>query len=100
MGITDFLLNLVGITKVYRLRRKYDRVREKADKIRNRLIRVQILSVLDSVEQPLEMLEEQKLTRYERKRLVLYVESGIEKAKRMLERKEELVKNLYNKQRV
>lgn len=99
MGVVDFLLSLTGRTKVYRLRKKYDRTRERTDRIRNRLIRVQILSILDGVESPLEMLEEQKLSMYERRRLLIYVESGVRKAESMLEQKEALLKNLYNKQR-
>ncbi|MBI4018085.1 MAG: hypothetical protein HY368_00575 [Candidatus Aenigmarchaeota archaeon] len=98
MGVRDFLLGLMGFPKIYRLRRRYDRVRERADKkLRNRVLRYQILSVLDAVEPHLETLEEQKLSRYERKRLIGYVEAGVAKAKSMIERSEEIRKNLYSK---
>lgn len=84
-----FLLDILfGRRKVYRLRKKYDRMREKADRIKSREMRLPILRVLDQVEPTLVMLEEQKVSRFERARMMKYVGSGIREAKRVMEQKE------------
>ena len=84
MFIIDIIL---GKRKIYRLRKKYDRVREKADKIKSRELRLPILRVLDQVEPTLVMLEEQRVSRFERARMMKYVEAGIREAKRIMEAK-------------
>lgn len=81
MFLIDFLL---GRKKVYRLRKSYDRAREKADKLERRA-RLPVLRVLDQVEPTLVMLEEQKISRFERARMTRYVEAGVREAKKMME---------------
>ena len=73
--------------KVYVLRKKYDRTREKTDKIRNRERRFAILKVLDQVEPTLVILEEQPVSRFQRGKMVKYVKSGIEEARKMIKTK-------------
>ncbi|MBI2579011.1 MAG: hypothetical protein HYW26_04845 [Candidatus Aenigmarchaeota archaeon] len=84
--LIDFIL---GRTFVYRIRRRYDKARERADRIRNRMDRLAILRILDQAEPQLVILEEQSLSRNDRKRIFAYVKSGIIKAERMLQQLKE-----------
>ena len=81
MGILDIILLR---SRVYRLRKKYDRARERADRIRDRSRKLPVLRVLDKIEPTLAMLEEQRLYRMEKKRMIRYVEAGIIQAKDMI----------------
>ncbi len=67
--------------KVYSLRKRYDRTRERADKIRNAEKRLRALRILDQVEPTLVLLEEQRVSRFERGRMVRYVNIGINQAR-------------------
>jgi len=71
--------------KVYRLRKKYDRIREKADRCENPEKRNAALAELDNIENTLIMLEEQNVSRLDRGRFITSVRMGIEKAKSILE---------------
>jgi hypothetical protein len=84
-------MGILGIFggKVYRLRRKYDRVREKADRLSDRSRKLKALHILDGVETTLVTLEEQKLTRFDRRRMIFNVREGVEQAKTILKRHEE-----------
>ncbi len=73
--------------KVVSLRKKYDRVREKADKIGNSEKRTQVLRILDQVEPTLVMLEEQRISAFERGRMRRSVEQGIVSAKASIKQK-------------
>jgi hypothetical protein len=84
MGILD----IFRFGKVYKLRRKYDRLRERTDKISDREKKVKILRFLDQIEPTLVILEEQNLSRFEKRRMMHYVNNGIKQAKKMLEEKE------------
>ncbi|MBI2172582.1 MAG: hypothetical protein HYT73_00025 [Candidatus Aenigmarchaeota archaeon] len=88
--ITGPLLFLVSRRhKIYKLRKKYDRVREKANKIRDYEKRNSIFSILDQVEPNLVILEEQNLSRLERGRTLKFVGSGIRKSEQILKSHEE-----------
>ena len=52
--------------KIYKLRKKYDRIREKANKVKDYEKRNSIFSILDQIEPNLVILEEQNLSRLER----------------------------------
>src|SRR3989344_2144268 len=92
MGITKRVVGFIPYLftfrrKVYVLRKKYDRAREKTDKIKNRQRRFTILRVLDQVEPTLVMLEEQPVSRFQRGKMVKYVKSGIDEARKMIKMK-------------
>ena len=70
--------------KIFKLRRRYDRVREKADRLGRRK-GFQILKILDTVDNYIVQLEEQDLPMMQRKRMIYAVESAIERAKALLE---------------
>jgi hypothetical protein len=70
--------------KVYLMRRKYDRTREKADKQKNLQKRMTALKVLDAVEPTLRILEEQRVSRFDRGRMLSSVKAEIERAKAVL----------------
>lgn len=70
--------------KVYSLRKRYDRTRERADKIRNAEKRLYALRILDQIEPTLVMLEEQRVSRFERGRMVRYVNGGINQARAVI----------------
>ena len=67
--------------KVYSLRRRYDRAREKADKIRNAEKRLYVLRILDQIEPTLVMLEEQRISRWERGRMIRHINNGVSQAR-------------------
>ena len=79
IGYVSFLFSYRH--KIYSLRKRYDRARERADKIRNAEKRLHTLRILDQVEPTLVLLEEQRVSRFERGRMVRYVNSGINQAK-------------------
>ena len=81
-GFLGFLLS--WRRKVYLVRRKYDRVREKADKEKNMQKRILALKILDSAEPTLRMLEEQKVSRFDRGRLLASVKLEVGRAKEVL----------------
>jgi len=85
--------------KVYKLRRKYDRIREKADRSKSPEKRNAALAALDSIETTLIMLEEQKVSRIDRGRYITSVRMGIEKAKSILEEEYAPSQQQYNQQR-
>ena len=70
--------------KIYKLRKKYDRIREKADKLSKRK-RFQILKILDSVDGYIVQLEEQEVAMIQRKRMINSIQSAIEQSKTLLE---------------
>jgi len=70
--------------KIYRLRKKYDRIRERADKVKDEAKRLSVLRTLDRIEPTLVMLEEQRLSRFDRSRMMGIVRAGIEEAKTIL----------------
>ncbi len=81
-----FLIDVIlGRKKIYRLRKSYDRTREKADRIKGRDFRLPVLRVLDQVEPTLVLLEEHKISRFEKSRMIKYVEAGIKEAKRTID---------------
>jgi hypothetical protein len=73
--------------KVYSLRKRYDRVRERADKMRNAEKRLYALKILDQIEPTLVMLEEQRVSRFERGRMIRSVNSGIKQARGVIKGK-------------
>ena len=70
--------------KIYKLRKRYDRVREKANKVRDPKARAAIFSVLDQIESNIIILEEQNVSRFERGRMMRFVSAGTKKASQML----------------
>ncbi|GEM_PF-3645637 len=83
MGFFSRLFTFRG--KIYSLRKKYDKIREKADREDNAEKRLNALKLLDQVEPTLVILEEQNISRFDRKRMVAVVDSGVEQAKAILE---------------
>jgi len=83
MGFLSRLFTFQGT--VYGLRKRYDRMRERADREDDTGRRMQALKILDQAEPTLVLLEEQRISRYDRGRLVATVESGIEQAKAVLD---------------
>lgn len=83
MGFFTRLFTFAG--RIYRLRKKYDRVRERADREDDYEKKLTALKILDHAEPTLVLLEEQKISRFDRGRLVATVDSGIEQAKAVLE---------------
>ncbi|MFH0832961.1 MAG: hypothetical protein V1900_04540 [Candidatus Aenigmatarchaeota archaeon] len=81
-GFISFMLSYRR--KIYLLRKRYDKVREKADRERNAEKRGSALRMLDNIEPTLVMLEEQRISRFERSRMFGYVMSGIRQAKTAL----------------
>lgn len=73
--------------KIFSLRKKYNRTREKAVKIVNSDKRMQVLRILDQVEPTLVMLEEQRVSGFEKRRMRRYVDSGIAQAKKAIKQK-------------
>ena len=73
--------------KIFSLRKKYNRTREKAIKIASSEKRMQVLRMLDQVEPTLVMLEEQRVSGFEKGRMRRYVESGIKQAKSAMKQK-------------
>ncbi len=82
--------------RVFRLRKGYDRIREKADKERNAEKRLRALKILDQIEPTLTIIEEQRVSRFERMRMFNYVRSGVNEAKKML--KEKYGQEMYRKE--
>ena len=78
VGYVGFLVSYRH--KIYSLRKRYDRTRERADKMRNAEKRLYALKILDQIEPTLVMLEEQRVSRFERGRMVRYVNNGIKQA--------------------
>ena len=76
--------------KVFSLRRRYDRTRERADKIRNAEKRLYALRIMDQIEPTLVMLEEQRVSRFERGRMIKYVNNGINQARAAIKGKAKL----------
>jgi len=81
-GYLRFLLSYRR--KVFLLRKRYDRTREKADKIKSPEKRLAVLKLLDQIEPTLVMLEEHRISRFERGRMFSMVRKGVEQAKREL----------------
>jgi hypothetical protein len=79
-GYLRFLLSYRR--KVFSLRKKYDKTREKADKLGNPEKRLTVLRILDNIEPTLVMLEEQRISRFDRGRMFRIVRNGIDQAKR------------------
>jgi len=75
--------------QIWMLRRRWDRIRERADKTANREKRLNALRILDQVEPTLVLLEEQKISRFDRPRLIGQVKMGIMQARNILEEKGE-----------
>ncbi len=75
--------------RIYKLRKKYDRIREKTNKVKDYEKRSSIFSVLDQVEPNLVILEEQNLSRLERGRTLKFVSAGIRKSEQILKSHEE-----------
>lgn len=85
MSVFSFLSYLVSYRrKIFKLRKKYDRTREKADKTKDRESRLSALKVLDQIEPTLIILEEQKVSRFERSKMFRFVNAGVEEAKTIL----------------
>lgn len=76
--------------KVFKIRKKYDRLREKADKQKNAQKRLSTLKILDNAERILVMLEEQRISRFERGRMMRQVKVTLADAKANLEQSEPL----------
>jgi hypothetical protein len=74
--------------RVRRLRRKWDRVREKSLKKKGQL-RAELLARLDIVENQLRMMEEQRLTRLDRRRFYREVAVALAEIREILKMKEE-----------
>lgn len=72
--------------KVRRLRKKWDRAREKTLKKKGS-IRQMALQKLDTIENNLRMLEEQRLSRMDRARLSKEVEIGVAEVRGLLNTK-------------
>jgi len=72
-------------SKVYRLRRKYDRIREKTDCLDDRERKLEILRFLDHIQPTIVMLEEKNISRFEKRRMIRNTRGELEKAKAMLE---------------
>ncbi len=88
MSLIGFVLQFFSFRhKVYILRKKYDRIREKADNERNATKRLSVLTILDQVESTLVILEEQKISRVDRGRMVAIIENGIRQATSVLNQK-------------
>ncbi|MBI5332620.1 MAG: hypothetical protein HZB65_03540 [Candidatus Aenigmarchaeota archaeon] len=83
MGFLSRMFTFQGT--VYGLRKKYDHARERADREDDVDRRLQALKILDQAEPTLVLLEEQRISRYDRSRLVATVDSGIEQAKAVLD---------------
>ncbi|MFH1631112.1 MAG: hypothetical protein ABIA21_02725 [Candidatus Aenigmatarchaeota archaeon] len=73
--------------QIFKLRKSYDRVREKADKTSDKYRRLTVLRILDQVEPTLVMLEEQRISRFDRPRLVNSVKMNVEQGKMILKQK-------------
>lgn len=86
MIVVDNIMRVLGMKKIYFLRKDYDKIREKADRIKSRQKRLAILSVLDKVEPTLVMMEEQKLRMTEKRRMMIYVRRGVNEAKLMTDK--------------
>ncbi|MBI5061588.1 MAG: hypothetical protein HZB67_04730 [Candidatus Aenigmarchaeota archaeon] len=82
LGFIGFLFS--WRRKVYILRRKYDRAREKVLKNGNTQKRLLALKILDNVEPTLIMLEEQRVSRFDRGRFISQVKTAVEQAKNVL----------------
>ena len=82
MGIFDFLL---GRSRAYKLRKKYDRMRERADRIRDINERIDVLRLLDQLEPSVISLEEHQMSKFDKKRIASYIESNLRKIKFMLD---------------
>ena len=82
LGFFGYLLSFRR--KVYLLRKKYDRVREKADREKNPSKRQEALQILDQAEPTLRMLEEQRISRFDRGRLLNNAKTQIQQAKFVL----------------
>ena len=78
--------------KIRKLRKKWDRLREKSLKKKN-LIRKVSLEKLDSIENRLRILEEQKLSKRERARLSKEVEIDLAEVEGLIEMKPEEIEN-------
>jgi len=90
-----FILGIFGIGKIYRLRRRYDRLRERTDRIGDKGKKVRLLKFLDEIEPTLVMLEEKDISRYEKRRMVHNIKSSLEQAKFMLQQHEDLQRQQY-----
>ena len=82
MGFFSRLFTFRG--RVYRLRKKYDKIRERADREDDYEKRITSLKILDNVEPTLIILEEQNVSRFERGRMFATIDSAIEQAKAIL----------------
>ena len=82
IGFIPYLLSYRR--KIYKLRKNYDRIREKAIKQKNAQKRLSVLRILDQAHPTLVMLEEQRISRFERGRMMRYVKSAINEAKAVL----------------
>jgi hypothetical protein len=82
--------------KIRKLRKKWDRLREKALK-KDDPLRHTLLEKLDSAENNLRILEEQRLSRVDRARLSKTLEIDLEGIKAMLKGKPEEFGNVPNK---
>lgn len=88
MGILGRVLG-IGRWKVYRLRKKWDRLREAAERSGDEKKRGQVLQILDRIESILVQLEEQQLSWGDRARYISQVVGALEEANMVLKRKEE-----------
>ena len=79
VGYVGFLVSYRH--KIYSLRKRYDRMRERVDKLRNAEKRLYALKLLDQIEPTLVMLEEQRVSRFERGRMIRYVNNGVKQAR-------------------
>jgi len=86
MGLFD-LFRLGWRGTIYKLRRDYDRVREKADRMSDSGKKLAALQLLDQVEPTLVMLEEQRITRFDRARLVNLTRTNIQQARLILKQR-------------
>lgn len=74
------VLGIFSRNPVPGLRKKYDRLRERADRAKDRATRLEALRILDQVEPTLVALEEQEQPKFERRRMLGYVKSGLGRA--------------------
>jgi hypothetical protein len=70
---------------VYGLRKQYDKQRERIDKLNDIKKRIAFLQMLDQLEPQLISLEEHMMPNFEKKRLYDFIESGLRKAKFLIE---------------
>lgn len=88
MGIFGWVFGW-GKWRVYRLRKKWDRLREWADRLEDQEKKRQVIQLLDRAEPTISQLEEQQLTWTDRGRLTSQVAGQLEEVRALLRQKPE-----------